>query len=100
MSLKSIVISLLALALAYTAYKLLSVHVSNDIALVVAVLYSVPTFVGLRKRNAPAIAALNLLLGWTFIGWVIALVWAMTVDRPRLIDQSPIPTFEATPPAA
>jgi T4 superinfection immunity protein len=33
---------------------------------------------GKRKTNAPAIFALNLLLGWTFIGWVAALVWALT----------------------
>ena len=25
-----------------------------------------------------AIFVLNLFLGWTFIGWVVALVWAMT----------------------
>jgi Superinfection immunity protein len=27
---------------------------------------------------SPAIFALNLLLGWTFLGWVAALVWALT----------------------
>lgn len=34
-------------------------------------------------RNCGAILALNLFLGWTFIGWVGALVWACTsnVDR-------------------
>lgn len=29
-------------------------------------------------RNANAIGALNLFLGWTFIGWVVAMVWALT----------------------
>jgi ABC-type multidrug transport system permease subunit len=32
------------------------------------------------KRNRVAILALNLLLGLTFIGWVVALVWALTQD--------------------
>ena len=26
--------------------------------------------------------ALNILLGWTVIGWVVALVWALTKDNP------------------
>jgi|SRR6185312_1958262 len=33
-----------------------------------------------KKRNFSAILVLNLLTGWTFLGWVIALVWACTVD--------------------
>jgi Superinfection immunity protein len=33
--------------------------------------------------NAMAIFALNLLLGWTFIGWVVALVWALTAVPRR-----------------
>jgi hypothetical protein len=43
-----------------------------------------PTIVAGQRghQNTAAIAVLNLLLGWTFIVWVIALVWAMTaVDR-------------------
>jgi len=31
-----------------------------------------------RHHNRAAIFALNLFLGWTFLGWVIALVWACT----------------------
>lgn len=34
----------------------------------------------MKKRNAGAIFVLNLLLGWTVIGWIVALVWALTVD--------------------
>lgn len=43
--------------------------------------YFLPAFVGWKKRNARAIAVLNGLLGWTGIGWVVALVWACTVDE-------------------
>jgi cation transport ATPase len=42
--------------------------------------YFLPTIVGARKANSGAIFALNLFLGWTFLGWVIALVWACTKD--------------------
>jgi len=31
-----------------------------------------------RHRNTSAIFILNLFLGWTFLGWVVALVWAAT----------------------
>ena len=43
-------------------------------------IYFLPTIVGRNKRNATAILMLNLFLGWTVIGWVIALVWAFTND--------------------
>jgi hypothetical protein len=49
-------------------------------------LYFLPTLIaGFRQHhNAAAIFALNLLLGWTFLGWVVALVWSLTaVERPR-----------------
>ena len=44
--------------------------------LILAVLYFIPTMVGWNHRNVTAIILLNILLGWTFIGWVVALVWA------------------------
>lgn len=50
--------------------------------LVVGFFYFLPTIVGWNKRNSAAIMTLNILLGWTFIGWVVALVWAMTHDKP------------------
>jgi hypothetical protein len=45
-------------------------------------IYFLPTYIGRKKRNITAIFVLNLLLGWTFVGWVVALVWAVSVDRP------------------
>lgn len=57
-----------------------------SIALLIAVLwvYFIPTFVARRKRhyNQHAIFLVNLLLGWTFLGWVGALVWASTNPPP------------------
>ena len=47
--------------------------------LILVALYFIPSIVA-SKRDHPqslAIVALNLLLGWTFIGWVAALVWAL-----------------------
>ena len=46
----------------------------------IPMLYFLPAIVaGFRDhRNTGAVFVLNLFLGWTFIGWVIALVWAMT----------------------
>ena len=45
--------------------------------------YFLPTMVALARdhRNAVAIFVLNLLLGWTLIGWVAAIVWACAADR-------------------
>jgi hypothetical protein len=40
--------------------------------------YFIPAMVAARRGhpNRTAIRVLNLLAGWTFLGWVVALVWA------------------------
>ena len=45
-------------------------------------IYFIPTIqaINAKKKNKGAIFALNLLLGWSGIGWVIALIWALTKD--------------------
>jgi hypothetical protein len=43
-------------------------------------LYFLPSIVGHKKKNASAIFLLNLLLGWSLIGWVVAFVWASTKE--------------------
>lgn len=46
-------------------------------------LYTLPAAIAHRQHhhNATAITVLNLLLGWTVLGWVISIVWALS-KRP------------------
>lgn len=57
----------------------------------VAVLYFVPTIIAESKgkRNKNAVLMLNILLGWTFVGWVVALVWSLTEDAPPATPAAP-----------
>jgi hypothetical protein len=51
--------------------------------LIFFVLYFIPTIVCVfrKKRDVWAIFILNLVAGWTFVGWVVALVWGLTEDK-------------------
>ena len=51
--------------------------------------YFLPAFLARHKRNFTGILVLNILAGWTFIGWIIALVWAVS-SEPEL--QAPVPS--------
>lgn len=54
------------------------------VLLVGGLLYFLPSLIagGREHRNVGAIFALNLLAGWTFIGWVGALVWSVMAAPP------------------
>lgn len=41
------------------------------------IIYFIPTFIGASKEKSAGILILNLFLGWTIIGWVGALIWAV-----------------------
>jgi len=49
-------------------------------------LYFLPTLIGVsrHKTNLVGIFLVNFFLGWSIIGWVIALVWAVSTER---VDQ-------------
>ncbi|MCE5241993.1 MAG: superinfection immunity protein [Desulfobacteraceae bacterium] len=56
--------------------------------LVTIIVYFIPWFIA-SYNNHPrkhAIAALNLLLGWTFIGWAGALWWSCKLEKKRPTD--------------
>ena len=48
------------------------------------VMYFLPSILAFAKskRDTAAILLLNIFLGWTVIGWVVALVWAAKTDVP------------------
>jgi hypothetical protein len=52
--------------------------------------YFLPTIVAVARghHNAFAILLLNLLLGWTGLGWIFALVWAVTNRSPARLQSA------------
>ena len=66
--------------------------------LIIGALYFLPTICARNNghHNEGAILVLNLLLGWTLVGWVVAMVWACmklpvapqttAVDPPKTAD--------------
>lgn len=50
------------------------------IMLVFCVFYIIPSLIAhsRKAKRLPGIIVLNLLLGWTLLGWVGALIWAVS----------------------
>jgi hypothetical protein len=50
-------------------------------------MYFLPSIIafGRNKRDTASIVLLNFFLGWTMIGWVIALVWAARNDVSAMV---------------
>ena len=53
---------------------------AQNYLIIFAICYLLPTLIGFVRRHNSyiAIGILNLLLGWTIIGWIIALIWSFT----------------------
>uniref|UniRef100_A0A7C3SQE8 Superinfection immunity protein n=1 Tax=Dictyoglomus turgidum TaxID=513050 RepID=A0A7C3SQE8_9BACT len=62
---------------------------SSGFAIVIGLIlfYFLPTIIALllHRKNTISVFLLNLFLGWTFIGWVIALVWATVKDKTQTV---------------
>lgn len=54
----------------------------STFAIIVLILYFLPAMIAFqnKKRNKAAITVLNVFLGWSVIGWIAALVWAVKKD--------------------
>jgi len=59
------------------------------IAVIIGIaIHFIPTFIASAKSHPStgAIFAVNLLLGWTLVGWLGALIWALSnPDRPQKV---------------
>ncbi|UMZ72550.1 superinfection immunity protein [Natranaerofaba carboxydovora] len=65
--------------------------ISALIIITIAVLiYFAPAFVAEYRnhKNARAISVLNLFLGWTFVFWVLALVWAFLSNQEESTEET------------
>jgi hypothetical protein len=51
-------------------------------------LYMLPTYEAWKNQhpNLAAIALVNLFLGWTLLGWVVAIVWAFRKAEPVTVS--------------
>ena len=46
-----------------------------------ALLYFLPTIIARHKCDFMCVFIVNLLFGWTIIGWFVALIWAYAAER-------------------
>ncbi|RYD28268.1 MAG: superinfection immunity protein [Lysobacteraceae bacterium] len=64
----------------------------SSFLIIIICLYFVPSIVAWVRghHNKIAITALNILLGWSVIGWVGAMVWSLMAAQPRgVVVQAP-----------
>lgn len=64
---------------------------SNIIAIIIAcvfgfILYVIPMCIALKRKHPQRfpIGCLNIFLGWTFLGWVICLVWSLSNTKSEV----------------
>ncbi len=65
------------------AQELLHIFGSFGLGILLLSVYLVPSFIAFlvrKKKNAVAICTLNVLTGWAGLGWLICLIWSLTVD--------------------
>ncbi len=73
--------------------------------ILVTLIYFLPTIIALARGHLSALAIffLNLFLGWTLIGWIVALIWSCTGNTRanfyRLQGAMGDPSVLAPPPA-
>lgn len=62
-----------------------TMYMSFIITVTAILMYLLPSIVAYERRHQQklAIFVLNLFLGWSFIGWIVCLVWACTEVRRR-----------------
>jgi hypothetical protein len=72
---------------------------SAALLIVVIGLYLIPTIVAIVRKvpNTGSVVVINLLLGWSLIGWVVALAMAVRTVPPK-VQQIP-PRRDGLPPA-
>ena len=55
-----------------------------------AIMYFLPTILARHKADFMGVFLVNLLFGWTVIGWFIALIWACSAERYVPVRMVPV----------
>lgn len=79
-------LAMLLIALAWAGAEGIGGAIAGTIGLLfIGFLYFLPTVIAVRRkhRNESALVIVNLFLGWTLVGWVVALAWAVYEDKPQ-----------------
>lgn len=68
-----------------TDHDLLFYFIATIVSVFAVSVYMLPTMAAWANSHPRigAIAVLNIVAGWTFIGWVAAIVWAFITPEPR-----------------
>lgn len=69
--------------LASSSSALSTLFLTVVVPLAILVVYLLPAWIAIMRKHhqTAAILLLNLLLGWTALGWIAALVWSATSTR-------------------
>lgn len=80
---------------------IVTVIVLSNIALASGALYLLPVLIGWIRRvpDIGAVAAINILLGWTLVGWAAALAMALRSVRQPGTSVQIVQNLPAPPPA-
>jgi len=75
---------------------------SWGILAVLIIPYFLPTIIAMLRKSASTggIFVLNFFLGWTFIGWIISLVWAIasrTTTTTIIVNNNYPPSYNPEP---
>jgi hypothetical protein len=54
--------------------------------LIIVMMYFIPTICAISRKhnNTAAIVCVNILLGWTVLGWIASMVWSLTDNRKEI----------------
>ncbi len=79
----------------HALFSIFIVFVLCDLAAACAALYLLPVLIGLARRvpDIGSVAAINVLLGWTLLGWAAALAMALRSSYPAPPAVQVIQTF-------
>ena len=67
------------------------------VVVLILILYFLPAFIARDKEHFTGILLVNIFLGWTFLGWIGALVWAVSDSNKNSLSR-PIVNVVTPPP--